>query len=62
MTEEKEKKAYEEYEKEMLKENEKFKQLIDIAKIIIKILENTNDNIEEVFCLEKLKELLGDTK
>ena len=46
---------------EILKENEQLKQKFEKAKITIKILENTNDNIEEVFCLEQLKELLGDT-
>lgn len=35
--------------------------IIEKAKITLKILENTNDTVEEVFCLEKLKELLGDT-
>lgn len=50
-----------EYQK-IKEENEKLQQKFEKAKITIKILENTNDNIEEVFCLEKLKELLGDTK
>ena len=50
-----------EYQK-VKEENEKLKQLIDIAKITIKMIENTEDTFEEVFCLEKLKELLGDTK
>ena len=50
-----------EYQK-VKEENEQLKQKFEKAKITIKILENTNDNIEEVFCLEKLKELLGDTK
>ena len=50
-----------EYQK-VKEENEQLKQKFEKAKITIKILENTNDNIEEVFCLEKLKELLGDIK
>lgn len=44
------------------KENEQLKQRIGKARITLEIFENTEDNIEEVFCLEKLKELLGDTK
>lgn len=46
---------------ELEKENEKLKQLIDIAKITIKMIENTEDTFEKAFCLKKLKELLGDT-
>ena len=49
-----------EYQK-VKEEKERLKQIIEKAKITLNILENTEDNIEEVFCLEKLKELLGDT-
>lgn len=49
-----------EYQK-VKEENEKLKQLIDIAKITIKMIENTEDTFEKAFCLKKLKELLGDT-
>ena len=50
-----------EYQK-VKEENEQLKQRIEKARITLEIFENTEDNFEEVFCLEKLKELLGDTK
>jgi FtsZ-binding cell division protein ZapB len=50
-----------EYIVELEKENQQLKQRYEKAKITLKILEKTNDTVEEVFCLEKLKELLGDT-
>ena len=50
-----------EYISELEQEKDQLKQKIEKVKITLNILENTEDNIEEVFCLEKLKELLGDT-
>lgn len=41
-------------------ENEQLKQRIGKARITLEIFENTEDNFEEVLCLEQLKELLGD--
>lgn len=49
-----------EYQKSK-EENKKLKQLIDVAKITVKMIENTEDTFEKAFCLKKLKELLGDT-
>ena len=49
-----------EYQK-VKEENEQLKQRIGKARITLEIFENTEDNFEEVLCLEQLKELLGDT-
>lgn len=49
-----------EYIVELEKENEQLKERLGKANIVAKILETTEDNFEEVFCFEKLKELLGD--
>ena len=50
-----------EYIAELEKENEQLKERLGKANIVAKILETTEDNFEEVFYFEKLKELLGDT-